>query len=184
MLSRSVKLVWATRWLCTALLLCWILEITHSFGVASCQKPEDRPQEQHSEKASEEFCAVRESVAGRFTAVQMPSNLPLDVGNALAVLGFAHGRSPNDLPESVCHSRKCRFWFEPLRQGASGREVLFVLWSTLLPLFESVERGVAGPSAAAGDTLETLHPAQVVERVLISAGRPRTQQTGLDHCLW
>jgi hypothetical protein len=91
--------------------------------------------------------------------VQVTGNLPLDVGNVGAVLGFTHGRPPNDLPESVCHSRKCRFWFEPLRQGASEREVLFVLWSTSLPLFEPVKRGVACAPATAGDALKALHPA-------------------------
>jgi hypothetical protein len=90
----------------------------------------------------------------------------------LAMLGFAHGRPPNDLPILVGHSRKWRLRSLALRQGASGREVLFVLWSTSLPLFEPIERGVACASAAAGDALKALHSAQVVERVLIPAGRP------------
>jgi len=33
-----------------------------------------------------------------FALVQMAGNLPLEVGNVLAVLGLAHGRPPNDLP--------------------------------------------------------------------------------------
>jgi hypothetical protein len=31
----------------------------------------------------------------------MPGNLPLDVGNVLAVLGFAHGNPCRSLPSSV-----------------------------------------------------------------------------------
>jgi hypothetical protein len=37
----------------------------------------------------------------RFALTQVPGNLPLDDGNMLAVLGFAHGSTCRSLPSSV-----------------------------------------------------------------------------------